>query len=150
MPLRTPPANYVRLGEDGAAQMRRGINVWFKHQSLWRVAKILSIAESKKSIKVNFQPLNNRLNVCRDIRIQPIDKGKTIREAVIDVLKNNSIKTRTDLDKWCDRHARKKLSREKLYKKVETLCPDKWREAKEPKASVRATYHSHLIGFGKH
>lgn len=90
MPLRTPPANYVRLGEDGAPDVSRdilGINVWFKHQSLWHVAKILSIAESKKSIKVNFRPLNNRLNVSRDIRIQPIDKGKTISEAVIHILK---------------------------------------------------------------
>ena len=76
--MHTPPRRFVRLGPMGERLVSDdiiGLDVWFKTNGRWVKRSVTSVANSGKSIGVDLPAAGNRLNVSRNIRIQPsIDK----------------------------------------------------------------------------
>lgn len=69
----------------------------------------------------------------------------TIHEAVKFVLNLYGIKSRDDLDRWCDGRRRKRL-----YNKIKELAPDAWIRTRVPNACVRWAYEERLEGYALH
>ena len=66
----------------------------------------------------------------------------SIRKAVHYVLTQENIRTRQDLDEWCNG-----ISRERLYKRVRKFCKISWLMEENPKSIVRQSYESLLPGY---
>jgi len=69
-------------------------------------------------------------------------KENTIQEAVYQVLREEKIKTKGELDDWCGEEKRKKL-----YNMVQELSVTHWRKLKYPEKSVMAEYQTLLAGY---
>ena len=69
----------------------------------------------------------------------------TIHEAVSFVLNVYGIKSRDDLDKWCQGKRRNQI-----YQIVHKLAPEAWSRTRVPKACVRWAYEERLEGYALH
>jgi hypothetical protein len=69
-------------------------------------------------------------------------KENTIQESVYQVLQEEKIRTKEELDDWCGEEKRKKL-----YNMVQSLSETHWRKLKNPESGVRAEYERLLVGF---
>ena len=71
-----------------------------------------------------------------------VKKENTIQEAVYQVLKEEKIKTKEELDAWCGEEKRKKL-----YNRVQSLSETHWRKLKIPGKRVMTEYQTLLVGY---
>lgn len=71
-----------------------------------------------------------------------VKKENTIQEAVYQVLKEEKIKTKEELDAWCGGKRRKKL-----YNRVQSLSEIHWRGIQNPESSVRVEFANLLVGY---
>jgi hypothetical protein len=71
-----------------------------------------------------------------------VKKENTIQEAVYQVLKEEKIKTKEELDAWCGEEKRKKL-----YNRVQSLSETHWRKLKIPEKRVMTEYQTLLVGY---
>ena len=66
----------------------------------------------------------------------------SLEDAVIQVLKNNDINHREELEDWCGGN-----SREPFYAEVRKMTPFRWQMAPDPKKYVREVYQAVLPGY---
>jgi len=71
-----------------------------------------------------------------------VKKENTIQESVCQVLQEEKIKTKEELDDWCGGKKRKKL-----YNRVRELSETHWRELQNPESSVRVEFAYMLVGY---
>ena len=65
-----------------------------------------------------------------------------IKSAIQFIVSIENLRTRQDLDKWCE-----DMGKKKLYLYVQRLAPQQWERISTPKNSVRFYYQQMLIGY---
>ena len=73
---------------------------------------------------------------------------QTINQAVKFMLDMENINTKKELNNWCGVKSKCGVKgRKKLYKCIEQLVPQKWKDIENPEASVRFNYQKILSGY---